>query len=184
MKKTINKWTLGAVFVLASTVGIIVVLSSGDTSGQSRFWPFARPPVRMWLLSNQEIAGLDFACFVLSNRTDRPVRYLQDRKAREPSYLLLQRSLPDPFTRRVVITNHNQSRMTLMAPADLPPHSSVAFTVRYPSDVTNAVLKVNYWPSRTPMQAFVYDLSHRVFGKTPPPVNAYESVDINQPFAK
>ena len=182
--KIINKWTVGTTCIVALALGILFVLSGGGPAGQSGFQPFAAHPVRMWLLSNQEIAGLDFACFVLSNRTDRPVRYLQDRKSREPSYVLLQPSPPDPFTRRVVITNHNQSRMTLMAPADLAPHSSIGFTVRYPSDVTNAVLKVNYWPARTPTQAFLYNLSHRVFGKTPPPANAYESIDINQPFAK
>jgi hypothetical protein len=182
--KIINKWTLGVALFIVFAVVILVALSSSSPVGQGRAWPFGAHPVRMWLLSNQEIAGLDFACFVLSNRTARPVRYLQDRKSREPSYLLLEHSPPDPVTRMVVITNHNQGRMIYMAPTELPPHSSVTFTVRYPSYVTNGVLSVNYWPSRTRLQSFLYSLSQRVFGRPTLPTNAYERIILNQPFGR
>jgi hypothetical protein len=172
----ISKWRIGAFISVLLVAAAILIFGGG------RLKPFATPPLRVSLLSNREVAGLEFAYFTLSNRSARSVRYLRDRKAEEASYSLIERSVPDPSTGRITITNHNQSRLRHIVPAELPPHASDSFTVRYPSTVTNAVLMVSYRQTRTRFQLFLHNLTARVSGKAPFPTDAYETIELKCPF--
>ena len=180
MKLTVRRvWIPIAIALAAATV---VLVARKNPAESSHWWLFATQPLGVTLLSNREVAGLEFAYYALSNRTGRPVSYLRDRNADEPCYSLIEHLTQDPSTGTIRVTNHNEARFRYIAPADLAPHTSVPFTVRYPSEVTNGVISVSYWPTRSRFQSFVYDLTQRAFGKTPLPTNSYERIQIPLPF--
>ena len=183
--KVLKKWKVSVLLAAALLAGTIIVLRSNNNEAKpARMWPFAAHPLSISLLSNQEIAGLEFAWFVVSNRTDRSVRYLRDPKADQPWYALAERSATNPITGAVTITNHNQHRVAYIKPAELPPHMSVPLTVRYPSDVTGAVLMVSYWPARTRLQWSLYKIRQFALGIPAPPADAYEAIRLSQPFGR
>ena len=172
MKTSRSVWTVG--ILLAGALLVVIVRVSGIAA--------PRHALTVVLLSNREVAGLEFAHFVLSNRTERAVGYLRDRKEEEPSYLLIQRSVPHPETGVVTMTNHNQRRSVYVARAELPPHSGAPFTVRYPSGVTGAVLIVSYDPKKSRFQLLVEDLMWRASGADPQEKGAYRKIEVKQPF--
>jgi hypothetical protein len=179
--KTINKRLCILIAVPLLALAIILIAQMNRTES-SHWWLSASQPLRASLLSNQEIAGLEFAWYTLSNQTDRPVRYLRDRKAEEPYYSVTHRLIPDPATGINRITNHNQTRFQHVAPADLPPHSSIPFTVRYPSEATNSIITVSYQSTRSPFQSFLHNFTQRLLGKSPLPTNAYDRIELPHPL--
>jgi hypothetical protein len=107
------------------------------------------------------------------------VDYLSDGTSR-PYYSLYEKSADGPGT-GLFITNHNQGPFAHARRATLAGHEGVTFPVRIPAGATGAALIINYMRQNLPFEETVDDIK-QAYGKPRPPREAYQNVELIQPF--
>jgi len=178
-----RKSIIWAVFGALTVAVVAVLLRSGPSNPGNR--SILNRYVQLTLRSNREVAGLEYAYFSLSNRTENSVSYVGDRNM-ELFCSVIERRF-DSNIGRPTVTNHSWVRIQEsqpLYPLSLPAHSSVDFMVYYPARVTGAVLAVNYLPAKSRLARTAENLKLRVMGKQAKATNEYDSIKLKLPLPR